>query len=146
VIILIVVAALAALSGIGWGISTLLSKQKATVDNEQQQGYMDTIPQERAIDSVTQPQAVPTVSQPETGDSVRYKMVFETTRFKERAIKRTTQLNTLRSYTSYDSLRINDSLKFYRLFLPVKIKPADTTRYKDSLRIFFGHPIRVLRQ
>ena len=48
VIILIVIAALAALGGIGWGVLNLLSKRQSLAENEQQQqGYLDTIPQDK---------------------------------------------------------------------------------------------------
>jgi hypothetical protein len=149
VVILIVIAALAVLGGIGWGVSNLLAKQRANVNQETQtQGYSDTIPQpDTNTATTTDAQPPATSAQPavETGDSVRYKMIFEITRLKERAINRTRQLNTLRSRTTYDTIRVNDSLR-YRLFLPVRIRPIDTVRYKDSLRIFFGNKIRVERQ
>jgi hypothetical protein len=146
VIILIAIAALAVLGGIGWGISGLLSRQRGN-DNqvEQQQGYMDTIPTQSIENSNVGARREPATATAETGDSVRYRMHFETTYSKERAIKRTRQLNTLKSYTSYDTLRVNNGLQ-YRLFLPVRIRPADTTRYKDSLRIFFGNTIKVERR
>jgi len=148
VIILIAIAALAVLGGVGWGVSKLLAKQRAASNEEtQEQGYMDTIPQQNVIDSTaTVAQYQPTLRQgAETGDLGRYKMIFETTGSRARAIRRTRQLNNLRSYTSYDSLSLNNNMQ-YRLFLPVRIRPADTTRYKDSLRIFFGGIIRVERQ
>jgi hypothetical protein len=156
VIILIVVAALAALGGIGWGVSHLLTSRKTVT--EEQQGVVDTLtqqPVETATGNVpsatvTKPSSsvsenAATISQPTSSDSVQYKMVFELTKSKARADKRTTQLHNYHSYTHYDSIRIHDSL-WYRLFLPVKIRPADTVRMKDSLSIFFGHRIRVVKQ
>lgn len=153
VVIVIVIAALAALGGIGWGISNLIAKQQTTETEEApQEGQLDTIPQQ--VDTAPLPQSVPPVSTPapaavdtatETGDSVRYKMVFETTRFRDRANIRTTQLNTYGNRTQYDTIRVGDSLR-YRLFIPVRIRPADTIRVRDSLSTFLGRRVRVVTQ
>ncbi len=153
-IILIVVAGLAALGGIGWGISSLLAKQKsnnAVLVDTQQQGMADTLPQPLTQDiSVQEQQSTLTpdsssVMNGASGDSARFKMIFETTKKKYRADKRTYQLHALHSYTKIDTIHIADSI-MYRLYLPMKIKIADTTRIKDSLKIFFGGVITAERQ
>ena len=151
--ILIVVAALAALGGIGWGITHFVSRQETPNEELGQQGQTDTISHLANIEKPAAkipPAAV--VSKPDTtsntttkGDSVNYKMIFEITKTRARAERRTLQLQSLHSYTKYDSIRIADSL-FYRLYLPLKAKPADTTHLKDSLKIFFGHKIRIEKQ
>lgn len=149
-IILIVIAALAALGGIGWGISNLISGRQPQADEEYlPAGTSDTLPTQDTT-SVTKPptiQALPQAAEPiaETGDSVRYKMVFETTRSKQRAIARITQLNTYGHHSRYDSISINDSV-WYRLFLPVRARAADTLRIKDSLTTFLGKRVRIMEQ
>lgn len=155
-IILIVIAALAVLGGIGWGISSLLSRQQnATVsqdDSEKQQGVIDTLQQPVNADTMivnpfeTATATDSTAAQATTsGDSARYKMIFETTKWKKRADRRTNQLHVLHSYSQYDTVQIGDSL-IYRLYLPMKIKMADTTHVQDSLKIFFGGKITAERQ
>lgn len=159
VIVLIVIIALSALGGISWGVFNFVKNQPTPDEVTQQQGESDTIIQE--TDSVqtktnsenplkssnnTSPPAVTT--KPVAGDtgSVTYKMIFEVTKSKERAYSRTAQLNELHSPTQYDSIPINDSISYYRLFLMMKIPPADTSHVKDSLRIFFGKRIFIEKQ
>ena len=77
----------------------------------------------------------------DTRDSATYKMIFEITKSKERAYNRTNQLNNLHSNTQYDSIPINDSVAYYRLFLPIKMPPSDTARIKDSLQKFFAKKV-----
>lgn len=159
-IILIVLAALAALGGIGWGISSLLMKQQQeTVEDNQTQGYSDTITQQTTVDTSTTSLANNTTpaqttiaatdtatTTVATGDSAWYRMTFETTTKRDRAERRTRQLQKMRSWVKYDSIAINDTLQLYRLYLPMKIKMSDTTRIKDSLHIFFGGNIRAERR
>lgn len=153
-IVLIVIAALAALGGIGWGISSLLSKQHTNTASQeiQEQGIVDTLPDASKDTAVNTAMAQP-LSSPDSaasniivpGDSARYKMIFETTKSKRRAERRTWQLHLLHSYTKTDTTHIGDSL-VYRLYLPLKIRMSDTTHIKDSLKIFFGGAINAERQ
>lgn len=148
VMILIGISAIAVVAGIGWGIFNFTRKQPVVNEARQQQGQIDTIaPEADTLTSANYTENIPsdTENQPrdltaETipRDSVSYKMVFEITKSKERALTRTEQLNNLHSYTQYDSIPINDSVAYYRLFLIMKVAAADTTHVKDSLRIFFG--------
>ena len=153
-VILIVIAALAALGGIGWGISNILSSRQqrnVVLEDTLQQSIVDTLPQASQNDTASQQSLTPprtdSVSQMPviSSDSARYKMVFETTKWKKRADKRTYQLHLLHSYTKIDSLHIGDSV-MYRLYLPMKIRMSDTTHTKDSLKIFFGGTINAERQ
>lgn len=157
-IILIAVLALSALGGIGWGVFNFIKNQPPSDDLTRQQGYIDTIAQE--IDTIIpkndtgtlnkntlQPPPLTTTKPIGThSDSVNYKMIFEITKSKERAKSRTDQLNNLQSYTQYDSIPINDSVAYYRLFLRMKIPAADSARVKDSLQIFFGQKIFMEKQ
>jgi len=159
-IILIVIASIAAVSGIKWAIG-FLAKQSASNEEPRPQGHVDTIPKEAVI-IVHKTDTIPSLNDTETlhsdtppvlssaetskeivnaVDSVLYKMVFEVTKSKERAHSRTAQLNDLHSYTQYDSIPINDSVAYFRLFLMMKVAPADTTRVKDSLQIWFGKKV-----
>jgi hypothetical protein len=154
VVILIAVAALAALGGIGWGIYSIVGNRPTTVQNTEQQGYVDTITQ-RSTDTPTgtaakgitdrAPAATNPVAPSFAADTTNYKMVFEITSSPVRAYKRTTQLQSYRTNSRYDSIKINNSL-FYRLYVPVRIRQRDTTRVKDSLRLFLGSRIRVIKQ
>lgn len=154
-VVLIVIAALAVLGGIGWGISNLLSRQNTgSEENVQQQGIVDTLEDaptnDTSLDGSINPSASSTDSSATVEanvsmDSARYKMVFETTKWKGRADKRTYQLRFHRSYTKIDTIRIGDSI-LYRLYLPMKIRMSDTTHVKDSLKIFFGGNILAERQ
>lgn len=154
IIILIVLASLAALGGIGWGISALLSKNLDT-NNEQQE-------QQGAVDTLTKPE--PTIQQPitspapeqtltpadtianinvSTSDTVHYKMIFEYTKSRVRAITRTaTLMNVHHKFSQFDSLA-NGNVITYRLFVPLTISTKDTANYKDTLKRFFGKTIIV---
>lgn len=157
VMILIGISAIAAVAGIGWGIFNFTTKQPVVNEARQQQGQIDTIaPEADTLTSANYTENIPSdtenlprsLSAPISSstataetiprDSVSYKMVFEITKSKERALARTEQLNNLHSYTQYDSIPINDSVAYYRLFLMMKVAAADTTHVKDSLQIFFG--------
>lgn len=167
VIILIIIAALAAIGGIGWGISNFIGNRPAISENNQQHKPIDTITQETGTivqEKVIQMQNVNTPNMPKDtstastspaataainlkpADSVSYKMVFEVTKSKERAHMQTEQFNGIHSHTQYDSIPINDSVAYYRLFLTMKIVSADTTRIKDSLQKFFGKRIFMEKQ
>jgi len=130
VIILIVVSALAAIAGLGWAIFNFTGKHFVSGESAREQPPIRTIVQESPItnlnkdtetiqnSSTTEPSAATAAKTIIfSGDSVTYKMVFEVTKSKERATDRTAQLNTLHSNTTYDSIPINDSVAYYRLFL-----------------------------
>ncbi|MDQ6814869.1 MAG: hypothetical protein M3040_14130 [Bacteroidota bacterium] len=156
VVILIVVAALAALGGIGWGVSNFLANRQTTNDNEQPISTTDTITQtfagdtSKPITSAAATQSVSaalnagTVSNAGT-DSASFKMIFEVTNLKERAHRRTQQLHRYNTKNKYDTVHVGDVVK-YRLFLPVRIRLADTTRVKDSLRKFLGSTVFIEKQ
>lgn len=156
VTILIVIAALSALGGIGWGVSNLLAKRQTSDQSEQQQSFNDTISQiaTDTLTRVTTPVSsspndtstiMPAVSTKPTRDSVAYKMIFEITPLKERAHRRTMQLRSYGTVNKYDTIHDNDIVK-YRLFVPVKIRSSDTTRVKDSLATFLGSQVHIEKQ
>jgi len=154
VVILIAMAALAAVGGIVWGVYSLLKNKPASLETQEQQGYIDTVSPVTADSAPANTATGAAVTSPapsgvrdnfQNGGVVDYKMVFEVTSSLARANKRTLQLQSYRTNSSFDSIRIN-SATFYRLYVPMRIKPADTSRVKDSLKIFLGSRIRVVRQ
>lgn len=174
VIILIIISALAAIGGIGWGILNFTAKQLTSNEGSQaasNESYetapqIDTILQEKITiaqernpiiqeqdtatpNTITAPVSLPLAPARDSikpVDSMGYKMIFEITKSKERAHSRTAQLHSLHSYTQYDSIPINDSVAYYRLFLIMKVAPADTTRVKDSLKTILGSRIFMQKQ
>lgn len=153
VIILIVIAALAALGGIGWGVSHLLSNKQSSNESEQS-GFADTITTtgtdtsasiSKSPSSRDSLSTSPVIESNGAGnDSVNYKMIFEVTTLKERARKRTMQLHSYNTKSKYDTIHVDEMVK-YRLFLPVKIRPSDTTRVKDSLTAFLGSKVFIVK-
>ncbi|TDH28514.1 hypothetical protein EXU57_00055 [Segetibacter sp. 3557_3] len=71
-----------------------------------------------------------------------YKMIFEVTPSKPRALKRTAQLVNLKMPAKYDSIT-SASGKYFRMYLSVTAPPADTTRIRDSLYRIFAKRIRI---
>lgn len=153
IIILLVIISLAAVGAIGWGIFNYIEKPRPLAETSQPQGYIDTIPQKKDT-STTGRNIQPLTSDPvETANPITnvnnltdYKMIFEITKSKERANSRIKQLNSLHSNAQYDSIPINDSVAFYRLFLEMKINAADSIHIKDSLNTFFGKKIYMEKQ
>lgn len=155
VIILIVIAALAALGGIGWGVSNLLTNKQITNENEQQTGFIDTVPQTVADTTApvttvhtahdSSPTSLAEESISSGSDSVSYKMIFEITPLLQRAHKRTMQLHSYNTRSKYDTIHENEMVK-YRLFIPLRIRPADTTHVKDSLSKFLGSKVFIVKQ
>lgn len=155
VIILVAVAALSALGGIGWAILNFTSKQSISSDNGSPETSLITantdttaIKDTATMPISTRPPSSPVAVEKETrnaGDTATYKMIFEVTRSRQRASSRTAQLNSLHSYTRYDSIPVNDSVSYYRLYLPMKVRISDTSHVKDSLRIFFGKRIYIVK-
>jgi hypothetical protein len=165
VTILIATAALAAIGGIAWGVFSLATKKVTFSSSDGQLIRADTMVQEKdtiaskessaTIDNRVAPVPVPastsspaeaSTSTAGAGDTATYKMIFEITKSKERAHSRTAQLNRLNSHTQYDSVPIDDSVAYYRLFLRMKVAARDTTHVKDSLRTFFGKRIFMEKQ
>lgn len=155
IIILIAVLALSALGGIGWGVFNFIKNQPASDEVTQHQGQVDTIVQVSDTNSLkgniedsnaNWQKSLPAFVAPATpftvtGDSINYKMIFEITKSKESVNSRMAQLNNSHSNLHYDSIPINDSVAYYRLFLMMKVSPADTARVKDSLQILFRNRI-----
>ena len=148
VVILVIIALLAVLGGIGWGVSSLINnykKNEATTDEPtveaNQQGNGDTLTQQN-MDTLAGNNNLP--SKENTNDTGWYKMAFEVYRFKERAKSRALQLQHFGTPVKMDTIVVRDSLR-YRLYLPMRIKHSDTTRVKDSLSILLGEKVFIPR-
>lgn len=144
VTLLIVIAALAALGGIGWGILNFTTKRLVT--NQVEMGRVDSDTQAPVKDTLAAKAIAVSNNTIGKGDTSSYKMIFEITKSKERAHIRTEQLNRLNSPTQYDSIPIDDSTAYFRLFLNMRVAATDTTHIKDSLRTFFGRRIFIEKQ
>lgn len=150
VIVLIIIAALAALGGIGWGVTNLIANYQNREEVQvEQQGYADTLQEPAADTAVIADTTSPAMSmKPDSarlGDTLAsYKMVFEVTRYRDRAITRSQQLNTFGSAVKVDTITVRDSIR-YRLYLPMKVYASDTARVRDSLSILFGAPVKIMR-
>lgn len=146
--LLFTVAVAAVVGGLGFGIYVLFIKTQDNNSSSEQTASTfqdtsnvistDTI--SRKPDSLVKRDS--SAVNLSTDTSYNYKVIHEITKWKERANKRTTQLNQLGIKSYFDSVVIRDTLR-YRLFVYQKIQPADTTKAKDSLSIFFGRRVRL---
>lgn len=151
VIILIVIAALAVLGGIGWGVSNLLSNRQAINNTEQEKApepsssaitNSEPVAASSSVTNNTSPSELKISIRGNGNDTVRYKMIFEITTSKERAHRRTVQLRSYNTRNKYDTMHVGDFIN-YRLFVPMKIRASDTTHIKDSLSRFLGSSIII---
>lgn len=133
---LLIIAALAVLAGIGWGVYTFFLTDDAIETNT-------PVVTEQVIDSTltdTVPQGSVIVMP--ASDSTTYKMIIETTPLISRVKIRTAFLQKEGMMVGVDTLQTNNSKK-YQLYIPIKALPGDTTRLKDSLFRIFERPIRI---
>ncbi len=133
-IVLIIVASLAVLGGISWGVYTVFFANNTVteydassdIDNEDADSVSNAI--------VSKPPTSNTNNV--SADSIQsYKMIIEFTPREQRAIKRSQQLITLKMNAGYDTLGPTTSK--YRIFIPTKLKATDTLRVRDSIAKFF---------
>lgn len=143
-IIIIIIASLAVLGGIGWGVSTFfMNKDQSNEGFAQVDETADDTANIAASDTNTsvQPSVTPAVN---PNDTANFKMIFETTRSKPRAITRTNQLIGLKIRAQYDTVKNAGGIQ-YRLFVTKRLFPADTTRVRDSIAKFFLRKVTVER-
>lgn len=159
IIIALVLFALSALGAISWAIFNFIKNQPTSAKVSQPQAdtiakliNTNALKKDSVIINSNSPQFLPapvagnkadTVTNTDTtaNNLTSYKMIVEITKSKERVQTRTAQLNNAYSNLQYDSIPINDSVAYYRLFLIMKVSPADTTHVKDSLKTLFGRKI-----
>ena len=138
-VILIVLASLAALAGIGWGVYALVIANNKTEQNATPPPVDSLVTDNIPVD--TTEFSTPALST----DSASFKMVFEETRLRSRAVNRTAQLQTLKINAQYDSVGTGNAMK-YRIFVVKDLLPADTTRVRDSIAKFFLRKVYVEKQ
>ncbi len=144
VVIVIVIAALAALGGIGWGISNFMSSQRAQQpQNENQQGILDTLMQPADTFSIPKPALQTSKPAPVATQLVQKQVIQQDIRWclkppglRERALARTSQLNTYGNRARFDTVYIGDSLR-YRLYIPMRLPVSDTVRARTRLPNFW---------
>jgi hypothetical protein len=144
-IFLIIVISLAALGGIGWGIYTLVVNNKPSTEEQPVTTTETTDTTSTTAGDTASSQLPAAVTQPAPTDTVAYKMIFEITPSKKRAIARTGQLQTLKINAKYDSVQ-SGQLKNYRIYVTKRITPGDTTRIRDSIARFFLKKVTIDRQ
>jgi hypothetical protein len=135
--VLFTLAILAVVAGLGFGVYVLFIKSQ---DNgSAQQVQTDT--SGNTQDTVSKR---PEVITPPANDTPNYKVIFETTKLRSRALARTEKLLLFGTTSYYDSTVIRDTLR-YRLFIYKRMAPADTARLKDSLSLYFGRRVKFER-
>jgi hypothetical protein len=145
-IILIIIASLAALGGIGWGVSTFFAKNTndESSENQVQQGQLDTIPQQQSIEAQpaidTPLNTTSTTTAIDTTNIAGYKMIFEITPNPQRAISRKEKLKD--NGVNFDTVT-REGVPTFRLYVPMQIRPQDTVRAKDSLRKWYARRIVI---
>lgn len=138
-IVLIVLASIAALAGMGWGIYTLVINSKSGEQSV-------PLPVDSLVAEATPVDTSSTASFEETtSDTAAYKMIFEVTRLRSRAVNRTNQLQSLKIDARYDSSGIGNDLR-YRIFVTKALLPADTLRAKDSIGKFFLRKVFIEKE
>jgi hypothetical protein len=144
-IFLIVVISLAVLGGIGWGIYTLVVNNKPAAEEQPvtTTETTDTLTSTTGIDTAST--QLPGAVSPAATDTVAYKMIFEITPSKKRAIARTGQLQTLKINAKYDSVQTGE-LKKYRIYVIKRLTASDTLRIRDSIARFFLKTVTIDRQ
>ena len=140
-IALIVVASLAVLGGIGWGVYKFLYSAPAT--EEVVSDTAQSSPATVALPDSTSQRTQTDSTKVAASDSTTYKMIFEITPSPERAASRTYNLNKGKIYSKVDTIGTGVDLR-YRLYLPMTLKPTDTLRVKDSLERMFVRKVRIV--
>lgn len=138
----LILAIVAVVAGLGFGVYVLFIK---TTDTNATEQVVDVFPGDdttvASTDTLSRKDPVITKS---PGDSFNYRVIHETTMRRQRALTRTNQLNEFGLRSFIDSMKIRDTL-YYRMFIYKNIMPADTTRVRDSLSVYFGRRVRLER-
>jgi hypothetical protein len=146
--LLFTIAVVAVVAGLGFGVYVMFIKSQDNKDASQQ--TVSTLPDStKAISSDSISRKPDSLNRRDSSainissdTSNNYKVIHEITKWRERATKRTSQLNQLGIKSTFDSMVMRDTLR-YRLFVYKSIQPADTNKAKDSLSIFFGRKVRL---
>lgn len=102
--------------------------------------------------TATQPPGTAPVQQPAAANTspansslLNIQFVITQTANQAYAYKRFNQLKAYGIAVNMDSTR-NAGSAAYKIYLRKSLPPADTARVKDSLRVFFGKPVKIERQ
>lgn len=145
-IILIILASIAALAGMGWGVYTLVVKNTPAEQQVSPPPVDSLVSENVGLGDSTELVTTPAITTNNfAGDTAAYKMIFEITRLKSRAMNRTGQLQTMKINAQYDSVGTGNNLQ-YRIFVVKNITPSDTLRVRDSIAKFFLRKVAVERQ
>ncbi len=147
-IALVVLISLAALAAMGWGVYTLVVNNKPAEEEvslsadslQTQNPLVDTI-----NDASVKPVGDSIASTGNTGDTAQYKMIFEITPEKQRAISRSSKLQISKINAGYDSVGDGNNRR-YRIFVTKRLSAADTVKVRDSVARFFMKKVVVERQ
>ena len=142
-VFLIVIASIAVLGGIGWGIYTFFLKDNQQIEYTSVDGSEEdstNSANNNVIDTTTTQATV----EPGPNDTVAYKMIIETTPKALRAVTRKEQLLKYRINAAYDTLGTPQAK--YRIFIPKRLVAADTLRVRDSIAKFFLKKVVIARQ
>ena len=138
-LVLLILASLIVLAGIGWGVyAFFLSDKNAAVKTDTTQ---NATPATSGADSSNQP-VNSTTANVATSGLVDYKLVFETTSSTARVASRYALLTGDGMNVLIDTI-VTASGKKYKMFIPIKALHTDTARLKDSLYKVFIRPITI---
>jgi len=142
IVVLVVLASLAALAALGWGIYYMVTKEKTATPAmvEVRADTVTSLQQTQPSGDSTGTTTSPTIVN--SGDTTSYKMIFEVTPSRQRAITRTNYLQTLKIWAKYDSVTTGDS-KRYRIYVSKRMTAADTLRVRDSIARFFMKKVTI---
>ena len=145
---LIVIASLAVLGGIGWGVYTFVLKNDQTQELSSVDGSEENTDSTTTAAAKTDTTAISTAATSPSAlspdSAATYKMIFEFTPRRQRAITRTAQLNTLKINATYDTL--GPAGGKYRIYVAKQLKATDTLRVRDSIAKFFLKKVTIARQ
>ncbi|HEX6916101.1 MAG TPA: hypothetical protein VF145_12720 [Chitinophagaceae bacterium] len=140
---ILTLAIIAVVAGLAFGVYVLFIKTNESQQTSEQVENVFNNDDTQAVASTDTLPAKDTVIRT-VSDSANYKIYHEITASRNRAVTRTNQLGEYGVRSYFDSTGSGASLR-YRLFVYQNILPADTTRVKDSLRLYFGRPVWLER-
>jgi len=142
VTILFMLAVLAVVGGLGFGIYTLFIKPPAAIKTQEASVQPDITEPVFSDTTATKDSAFLSDSVAMATDTIRYKAIFEISKWRTKALTRLDYWNHAGIPTNIDSIIINDTLR-YRLFIFKRSLPADTLKMKESLLKIFKTRIRL---
>lgn len=137
----LILAIIAVIAGLGFGVYLLFVKTTNTSPSEP---VVNVFPAEDTGVLTSDTLARRDTIVASATDSFNYRVIHEITPRRQRALTRTAQLNEFGLGSHIDSVMVNNA-RYYRMFIYKNILPADTTRVRDSLSVYFGRKVRLER-